>query len=57
MSAKAKPVVVYAVKRGGVIDIDSLTETRADLIRNLNRPAGESVIKVRVTEVVEGRKP
>lgn len=55
MSKPAKPEYAYAIKRGGKIDITSIDEDRAALVRHMNRPCGESVIKIRISEVVDNK--
>jgi hypothetical protein len=52
---RAKPIYAFAVSRGGEIDIDSIDLSRDAIVRRLNRPAGESVVPVRISQV--GRHP
>lgn len=53
--AKAKPVKAYAVAQNDAIDIMSLEEFgpvgRDQIVRNLNRPAGQRLIIVTVMEM------
>jgi hypothetical protein len=51
--SRAKPTYAYAVKRRGVIDIDSIDMDRPAVVRRLNRPGGESVVCVRISEIAE----
>lgn len=48
---RAKPIYAYAIKDRGGINLTSIDESRADVIRRLNRPSGESLIMVRISQV------
>lgn len=52
---KAKTIKAFCVARDGVILLDRIEpftdEGRADCIRTLNRPAGERMITIRVTQI------
>lgn len=52
---KAKTVKAFAIAQGDVIRFDQIEpwtdEGRADLLRTINRAAGEHVITVRITEI------
>lgn len=54
---KAKPIYAFAIKTHGTLsasDIYAFTaEGRADALRIINRPAGQSVVKVRISEVTK----
>jgi hypothetical protein len=56
---KPKFKLAFAVSVNGEIDLNRIEpftdEGRSDLIRGLNRPAGESVIKVRVSPAAVSR--
>ncbi len=60
MRTKAKPIFAFAIKTRGELstaDIEPFTdEGRSDLLRRINRPAGQSVIKVRINEVQEPKR-
>lgn len=48
---RAKPIYAYAIKTVGGLELDSLNHNRADLIRSQNKPAGETVVPVRISEI------
>lgn len=54
---KVKTVKAFAVAQHEFIRLDRIEpwtdEGRADLIRGINRPAGERVITVRITQIDE----
>lgn len=55
MSERAKSVMAYAIVQRGSICVDDISTDRAELVRQLNRPAGQRVARVRISEVVEKR--
>lgn len=55
MTERARPVLAFAIKTRGLIDFTSITDCRADLLAALNRPAGQRIIAVRITEVPQRR--
>lgn len=61
MADRAKPIFAYAIKTHGTLNAgeihDFTAEGRADAIRYANRPAGQSVVKVRISEVAAKRRP
>lgn len=52
---KAKTVKAFAITRRGEIMLDAIEpwtdDGRQELIRQINRPAGERVVTVRITEI------
>ena len=52
---KAKVVKAFAVARDDAIDLNRIEpwtdEGRADCLRSINRPAGERVVTVRITQI------
>lgn len=56
MTERPASATGYAVKRRGQIDLETISDFRKFLVRNLNRPAGERVIAVRVTEIKKNAK-
>lgn len=51
MGERAKPIYGWAIKMRGVIDLLSISDSRDDLIATINRPAGQSVVCIRISEV------
>jgi hypothetical protein len=60
MRDRARPILAFAIKTRGVLSAFDLFEFtddgRADAIRCANKPAGQSVVKVRISEVTPKRK-
>ncbi len=60
MGKPAKPIFGYAIKTQGILSAtevyDFTEEGRKDAIEYANRPAGQSVVKVRIIEVIPKRK-
>ncbi len=50
---RAKPIYAFALKTRGVLNVNDLFEDRQDAIRCANKPAGQSVVNVRISEVVK----
>lgn len=48
---KIKPAYGYMVARGAVLDENSFEYERDPLVKRLNRPAGERVVMVRISQV------
>lgn len=52
---KAKTVKAFAVAQDDTILLDSIEpwtdESRSSLLRNINRPAGQRVISIRITQI------
>lgn len=52
---KAKTIKAFCVSRDGVILLDRIEpwtdEGRADCLKTINRPAGERVITIRITQI------
>lgn len=52
---KAKTVKAFAIAQRDTIRLDCIEpwtdEGRADLLKQINRPAGERVVTVRITEI------
>lgn len=52
-ATKVRPVYGYMVARGAAIDESSFEYDRDLLVKRLNRPAGERVIGVRISQVAK----
>lgn len=48
---RAKPVYAYAIKSSAGLELESLDYNRAALIEIANKPAGESVVPVRISQI------
>lgn len=48
---KIKPVYGYMVARGALVDETSFEYDRDPLVKRLNRPSGERVVMVRISQV------
>lgn len=48
---RAKPIYAYAIKAGGNLQLESLDHSRIALVLSMKRPAGESVVAVRISEI------
>lgn len=52
---KAKTVKAFAIAQDDIILLDSIEpwtdESRNSLVRNANRPAGQRVISIRITQI------
>jgi hypothetical protein len=53
---RAKPIYAYAIKADGNLQLESMDHSKASLVRYMNRPAGESVVAVRISEMAKPRK-
>jgi len=53
---KAKPISAFAVKCRGELLWTSIEMNRRDLVKRINRPSGESVVPVRISEVVKPKR-
>lgn len=56
MPVRAKPILAYAKKVHGVIQADDYlwpftAEGKRSAIQTINRPAGQSIVPVRVSEI------
>ena len=50
---KAKSIYAYALKTRGELNVTDIVETRDDALAYQNKPAGQSVVRVKITEVDE----
>lgn len=48
---RAKPVYAYAIYDRGGLDLSSISDSRSELVRQANKPAGQSVVAVRISHV------
>lgn len=48
---RANPALAWAVKMGDTLDVLSISDDKRALLRQINRPAGQSVVRVRITEL------
>lgn len=48
---KAKPIYAYAIKTRHGLDLLSISESRSELISQANKPAGQSVVAIRISQV------
>lgn len=57
MTERAKSIEAWAIKTRGTLNVLNLSDDRDDLIQQINRPAGQSVVRVRISEIIQkGRK-
>lgn len=48
---RAKPLYAYAIKTNAGLSVEDISIDRAELVRYANKPAGQSVVAVRISEI------
>lgn len=54
---RAKPIYAYAIKTRHGLDLLSISESRSELIGQANKPAGQRVVPIRISEIAKAPKP
>jgi hypothetical protein len=48
---RAKPIYAFAIKTSAGLDVENINVDRAELVRYANKPAGQSVVPIRISEI------
>lgn len=51
MEKRGKSVLAWTIKTGDTLSVSDVSDDRDYLVRNINRPAGQKVVRIRISEV------